>query len=166
MMEKIHSFHLGIERCLRRAKEVLYWPRMNAELKDVILNCDVCNSYKPEKPKERLMPHEFPTKLWQKVETDLMQFDGRQYLITVNYYSLFFEVDQLQSTDSRLLLRNWNGPQYDSCELSKVCFGFFSILSLLPATNKAKERWRVLLKSAKASWRRQLGKSLILICPS
>ena len=79
---------------------------MNAELKDFILNCDVCNSYKPEKPKERLMPHEFPTKLWQKVGTDLMQFDGRQLLITVNYYSLFFEVDQLQSTDSRLLLRN------------------------------------------------------------
>ena len=108
MMEKIHSFHLGIERCLRRTKEVFYWPRMNAELKDFILNCDVCNSYKPEKPKERLMPHEFPTKLWQKVGTDLMQFDGRQLLITVNYYSLFFEVDQLQSTDSRLLLRNWN----------------------------------------------------------
>ena len=24
MMEKIHSFHLGIEGCLRRAKEVFY----------------------------------------------------------------------------------------------------------------------------------------------
>jgi len=36
MMEKVHSSHLGIEGCLRRAREVFYWPRLNAELKDFI----------------------------------------------------------------------------------------------------------------------------------
>ena len=141
---------------------------MNAELKDVILKCDVCNSYNPEQPKERLMPHEFPTRPWQKVGTDQMQFDGHQYLITVDYYSSFFEVDKLQSTDSRTAVeklkcssavmeyQRWSNPT-TVLSMIPVNFrsfqksGFFSILSPLPATHKAKERWRVLLESAKAS---------------
>ena len=81
MIEMVHSSHLGIEGCLRRAREVFYWPRMNAELKDVILKCDICKSFKPEQPREPLMPH---------VGTDMFFFDGRQYLITVDYYSSFF----------------------------------------------------------------------------
>ena len=104
MMEKIHSSHLGIEGCLRRAREVFYWPRMNAELKDFILKCDVCNSFKPQQPQEPLMPHKIPTRPEQKVGTDLMQFDGRQYLITVDYFSSFFEVDKLETTDSRTVV--------------------------------------------------------------
>ena len=70
MMEKIHSSLLGIERCLRRAREVFYWPRMNDELKDFIFKCNVCNSFKPQQPQEPLMPHEIPTRPWQKVGTD------------------------------------------------------------------------------------------------
>ena len=50
MMEKVHLSHLGIEGCLRRAREVFYWPCMNAEFKDFILKCDICNSYKPAQP--------------------------------------------------------------------------------------------------------------------
>ena len=104
MMEKVYSSRLGIKGCSRRAREVFCWPRMNSDLKDFILKCDVCNSYKPEQPREPLMPHEFPSRPWQKVGTDLLQFDGRQYLITVDYYSPFFEVDKLETTDSRTFI--------------------------------------------------------------
>ena len=134
-MEKVHSSHLAIEGCSRRAREVFYWPRMNAELKDFILKCDVCNSYKPGQPREPLMPHEIPSRPWQKVGTDLLQFDGRQYLITVDYYSSFFEVDKLETTDSRTVINKLkmqfsrhglpeivisdSGPQYYSADFAK-----------------------------------------------
>ena len=135
MMEKVHSSHLGIEGCLRRAREVFYWPRLNAELKDFILKCDTCNSYKPAQPREPLMPHEIPSRPWQKVGTDLFLFDQRQYLITVDYYSSFFEVDKLSTTDSRTVIEKLkmqfsrhgipeivisdNGPQYACAEFAK-----------------------------------------------
>ena len=135
MMEKIHSSHLGIEGCLRRAREVFYWPRLNVELKDFILKCDICNLYKPAQPREPLMPHEIPSRPWQKVGTDLFLFDQRQYLITVDYYSSFFEVDKLNMTDSRTVIEKLkmqlsrhgipeiiisdNGPQYASAEFAK-----------------------------------------------
>ena len=44
MIKMVHSSHLGIEGCLRRAREVFYWPQMNATLKDFILKCDICNA--------------------------------------------------------------------------------------------------------------------------
>ena len=107
---------------------------MNAELKDFILKCDICNSQKPEQPREPLMPHEIPSRPWQKVGTDLFQFDGRQYLITVDYYSSFFEVDKLEIADSRTVIDKLkmqfsrhgipeivisdNGPQYASTEFA------------------------------------------------
>ena len=62
-------------------------------------------------------------------------FDGRQYLITVDYYSSFFEVDKLDMTDSRTVIAKLkmhfsrhgipevvisdNGPQYSSAEFAK-----------------------------------------------
>ena len=39
MLTQIHRSHIGIEGCLRRACEVLYWPLMNAEVKDLVSKC-------------------------------------------------------------------------------------------------------------------------------
>ena len=157
-MEKVHSSHQGIEGCSCRAREVFYWPRMNAELEDFILKCDVCNSYKPEQPREPLMPHEIPSRPWQKVGTDLLQFDGRQYLITIDYYSSFFEVDKLVTTDSRTVMEYRRLSFLTTAQgtilrilqsLQKT--GISNTLPPCLITPKATERLRVLLKSVKIS---------------
>ena len=44
LKEKIHSSHLGIEGCLRRACEAIYWPNMNSDMNDYISKCSVCRS--------------------------------------------------------------------------------------------------------------------------
>ncbi|CAC5423138.1 unnamed protein product [Mytilus coruscus] len=40
MIMRIHSSHIGVEGCLRRARESLYWPGLNSEVKDFILRCE------------------------------------------------------------------------------------------------------------------------------
>ena len=32
MVKKVHSSHIGVEGCLRKARDVLYWPGMSAEI--------------------------------------------------------------------------------------------------------------------------------------
>ena len=32
--ERLHGAHTGVEGCLRRARETVYWPNMNADLRD------------------------------------------------------------------------------------------------------------------------------------
>ena len=55
MKEAIHSSHIGIEGCLRRARECIYWPGMNAEIKEHISTCAVCNAYPASQQKETLI---------------------------------------------------------------------------------------------------------------
>ena len=43
--EKIHRAHIGIQGCLRRAREVVYWPGMNQEITDYVSQCEVCNTF-------------------------------------------------------------------------------------------------------------------------
>lgn len=45
MIRRIHSSHIGVEGCLRRARESLYWPGLTSEVKDFILRCETCRTY-------------------------------------------------------------------------------------------------------------------------
>lgn len=42
-----------------------------------------------------MIPHEIPSHPWQKVAADIMFFGNTRYLITVDYYSKFIEVNRL-----------------------------------------------------------------------
>ena len=45
LKEKLHSTHLGIEGCCRRARECLYWPNMNSDIRDYVSKCATCRKY-------------------------------------------------------------------------------------------------------------------------
>ena len=59
MMAACHSTHIGVEGCIRRARESMFWPRMSTELKEYVAKCDVCMSYRAMPDKETLLSHEF-----------------------------------------------------------------------------------------------------------
>ena len=56
----VHRSHQGIQGCIRRAKDAVYWPLMNQEITDYVKQCSVCNTYRPEQCKEPLMLHAVP----------------------------------------------------------------------------------------------------------
>ena len=41
MIRRIHSSHLGIQSCLRRAREAVYWPLMNGDVTAHISACSM-----------------------------------------------------------------------------------------------------------------------------
>ena len=56
---------------------------------------------KPHNQKETLRQHSNGQRPWVKVGIDLFELDGRQYLVTVDYFSSFIEVDYLTSTTAK-----------------------------------------------------------------
>lgn len=86
MIERLHSAHVGIESCLRRARECLYWPGMNSEVKEYVQRCETCRTYDSKQPREPLHSHDPPESPWSKVGVDIFTFDGREYLLTVDYF--------------------------------------------------------------------------------
>ena len=45
VMLKIHSSHQGAEACLRRARDSVFWPNMNAEVRERVSNCETCSEF-------------------------------------------------------------------------------------------------------------------------
>ena len=70
---------------------------MNAEITDYIQKGNVCMSLQSKQNKEPLICHEPTSRLWEKVATDIFTINDKNYLYTGDYYSEYFEVDQLHS---------------------------------------------------------------------
>ena len=74
--EKLHRSHIGIQGCLRRAREVVYWPNMNRELEDFISKCETCNTFQPAQPKEPFICHDIPQRPWERIGCDIFTFNN------------------------------------------------------------------------------------------
>ena len=58
MMECSHKAHVGIEACLRRMRETIYWPGMAADIKTFVSNCDMSQKFGNKQQKEPIIQHD------------------------------------------------------------------------------------------------------------
>lgn len=104
MLDKLHDGHLGISKTLMKARDVLFWPGMAADITEKIKKCPVCLENRPSQQSEPLKSHEIPPLPWAKVGTDLLHKNGRNYLITIDYYSKWPELTLLNSMTSTAVI--------------------------------------------------------------
>ena len=71
LLAATHPSHIGVEACIRRARDSLYRPRMSTELKEYIAKCNVCMAHRSEQSKELIQQHDFAARPWSKVAVDL-----------------------------------------------------------------------------------------------
>ena len=57
---RIHSSHLGVEACLRKARDTVFWPGMDAEVRDQIQQCLICNEFQAKNQKLPMQSHQLP----------------------------------------------------------------------------------------------------------
>lgn len=93
MLAWVHSSHIGDEACYGQAHDTLCWPGMQSKIKDFVGKCTTCNKYVVKQQREIMMLHELPTCPWQMVSLDPFQHSGKDYLLLVNHYSDFWEID-------------------------------------------------------------------------
>jgi hypothetical protein len=105
IIESVHQSHLGVEKTVRRAKDALFWPGMTKEITDFVLKCGICQKYRHSNQKEPLIPHSIPQRPWQYVSTDIFTWDSKEYLVTVDAYSNYFEIDLLPDMKSSTVIR-------------------------------------------------------------
>lgn len=111
-------------------------------------------------PREPLLQSSLPDYPWERVATDLFELNGTTYLLVVDYYSRYIEVQKLKSTTSASIITalkavfshhgipaavvSDNGPQYASQEMKEFSqsYGFSHITSSphYPQSNGEAER--------------------------
>ena len=42
LVENVHTGHMGTQKCLQRAKDVMIWPGMAKQISDYVLSCSIC----------------------------------------------------------------------------------------------------------------------------
>ena len=157
-MEDIHTGHQGVERCCLRARTSVWWPGVTYQITQMVQQCQAC--VKEARQKEPLVPTKLPDYPWQVIGTDLFEIKGVHYLITVDYFSRYPEVNKLTTTTSSAIItalkavfsrhglpevvRSDNGPQYSSHEFARFAdtsnFKHVTSSSLYPQSNGQAER--------------------------
>ena len=132
MLGILHEGHLGVEKQRRMARDVVYWPNINADIEAMTQECSACNKFRPAQGKETWASEDSMIDLdpWQKVGVDLFFWNGSDYLIVIDYKSNFPEISLLTKTTSDQVILHLksifarhgipetmvsdNGPQFDS----------------------------------------------------
>ena len=155
----IHQGHLGVSKCRVRARTSVWWPGMSKAIEELVSKCVTCSIHRPE-IKEPLMPSSLPERPWQRLGSDLFQFQGDTYLIMVDYYSRWIEIKKLVSQTSESIIfamkelfsqhgvpeivMSDNGPQYSASQFKEfaAAYGFIHVTSSpnYPQANGEAER--------------------------
>ena len=156
MLKRIHEGHLGMEKCKRRAKAILYWPKMNSAIENTVRLCEACLRYRNKQQKEPMwVEQNEQVTPWSKVGIDLFTLHGKEYVLLMDYYSHYPEMAVLKDTTASTVVthiksffarhgipgtvRSDNGPQF-SCQTFKDFaeeYGFEHITSspIFPQSN-------------------------------
>ncbi|XP_063370715.1 uncharacterized protein LOC134659037 [Cydia amplana] len=60
MLETIHEGHMGIDRCKRRARQVVFWPGITQDIEAFVKRCRTCQESLNAPAREPLIPVEIP----------------------------------------------------------------------------------------------------------
>ena len=73
---------------------------MNQQIESLVKGCTVVVRFAPSKSAETLKANPVSTQPWQKISTNLFLTNRHNYIVVMDYYSLWPEVYQLQRTTS------------------------------------------------------------------
>ena len=103
-LAELHKGHCGAETTKRRARDTMYWIEINTDIDNYTAKCEKCNNLKPHQQKEPLLMHDVPELPWSTVATDIFELESEYYLILVDSYSGWFEINKLENMTSATVI--------------------------------------------------------------
>ena len=134
MLQYVHEGHQGKERCLLRARNTVFWPKMTYDVQQLIEKCIICQEHGKSQPiigtTQELPP--FP---WHTLVTDMFYWKRMDLLIVADVFSKYIIVRKLPNSISAAvctelsmivtelglphIIRSDNGPSYNSKEFQQ-----------------------------------------------
>ena len=131
VLEQIHDGHLGIEKCMLKARDSVFWPSISNDICETVEKCGICQaSSRAAKPVGNV--NDVPPHAWHTLGTDLFYWNKIDYLVIRDYFSKYLTVRRLPNSSTPVLikelglvftelgrpfiLRSDNGPCYSSRE--------------------------------------------------
>lgn len=83
----LHSAHQGVVGMKSRANETVYWPGMDASIRNHRESCDTCNRVAPSQPREPIVLSKSPEWPFQKIALDLFYVGHHSYLACADRFT-------------------------------------------------------------------------------
>ena len=99
VLKEIHSSHQGISRCISRAKESVWWFGITEDINKYISSCIQCQIYENQEV-ETLEMIPLPKGPWETVGSDILLLKGIKYILVVDYYSKYIEIEILDKGEN------------------------------------------------------------------
>ena len=78
---------------------------MSSEIEEVVLQCSVCAEFQPKNHKEPMQTSKVPDRPWSRVAINLFTLHKKEYVVLVDYYSDFVEVQEIADTTSLTIIQ-------------------------------------------------------------
>ena len=88
----IHEGCLALNKCMLRAKDIVYWPDLKDQMEKLVVNCELCLKYSHSKCMQKpstSLGQQIPVHPWTKLATGIFHFESASYLLIVDYTSRF-----------------------------------------------------------------------------
>ena len=79
------------------ARSFLWWPNLETALEDTSRCCEICQSQRNKPMTGIVHPWVYPSSPWERVHADFAEIGGHSYLIMVDAYSKWIEVQEMGS---------------------------------------------------------------------
>ena len=99
MLQYIHDGHQGKERCLLRARNTVFWPKITYDIQELIERCIICQEHGRSQSIIGVT-QELPPFPWHTLATDIFYWKRMDFLIVADVFSKYFLVRKLANSTS------------------------------------------------------------------
>lgn len=79
ILRDLHRSHKNIESCLMLARELVFWPNMNKDIRSYVANCKTCSKHQRDKIQENIILQDVPSRPWKIVATDIFSIKSKDF---------------------------------------------------------------------------------------
>ena len=66
VLEELHDTHPGTSRMKSLARSYVWWPKIDAQIEELVKTCNICQESRPSPPAAPLHPWEWPSQPWSR----------------------------------------------------------------------------------------------------
>lgn len=120
---QLHGGHFGVDKTKARARQLVYWPKLNQQIESYVKSCRVCEKFANKQVKEELMPYALPGRPWERVGADIFTIGTQSYLVIYDAYSNWLELITIANKSAeeiiskfKMVFARFGCPDVVSCD--------------------------------------------------
>ena len=119
LLLELHECHPGICKMKLLARSYVWWPTLEKEIDKMVGECTKCTKSLNNPQVGPLIVWPWSTTPWERLHMDYLEIDNKAFLLVVDSFSKWIEVDIMNSTTSsatikkiRMLFARYGLPQH------------------------------------------------------